>query len=417
LKKQILCTSAIALGCAMAAPVSAQEWNLDWGGFMASHVAYVDTSGPTVAGPGSDFDGIGIFTTGEIQFTPSVTLDNGMTFGVNVQLEAQNQSGDLEGREAGADAVDIDESYIEVSSDTFGRILLGNENSAGYRMMTGAPGITSLGINSPSYSAFIPVSSAVSFSFRQSAISVWTEVAGNNDVNRLSYHTPNFNGFSAGVSYARNNNGNADQGFGGPGGGTTNNSGNASVEDIIDFGVNYSGSIGGADITVAGRWGTGDINAQAAVLATVASPGPDGIFGTGDDVAAGDTVFSARSASTAQAYGAGIQVGFGGFTIGGSYSKNQNGSLRGDTEGWTFGATYDAAGPWSFEASTQQGTNKGLGTGASSTVDAYLVGARRDIGPGVSFDVYGIYVEADDNGTVGTDLKGYILGTAINLSF
>ena len=58
LKKQILCTSAIALGCAMAAPVSAQDWNLDWGGYMSSHLAYVDTGGAIGNAAGVDFDGV-----------------------------------------------------------------------------------------------------------------------------------------------------------------------------------------------------------------------------------------------------------------------------------------------------------------------------------------------------------------------
>jgi hypothetical protein len=44
LKKQLLCTSAIALGVA-AAPAAAQDWNLDWGGFYNTHVAYADVGG------------------------------------------------------------------------------------------------------------------------------------------------------------------------------------------------------------------------------------------------------------------------------------------------------------------------------------------------------------------------------------
>ena len=43
MKKQLLCTSAIALGIA-AAPAAAQEWNLDWGGYMNQHVAFGDIS-------------------------------------------------------------------------------------------------------------------------------------------------------------------------------------------------------------------------------------------------------------------------------------------------------------------------------------------------------------------------------------
>jgi hypothetical protein len=78
---------------------------------------------------------------GEIIFTPSITLDNGMTFGINVQMEAQNGGGGADG---------IDESYVFVSSDTLGRIEMGGENSAGYKLMVGAPSVGSFGINSGS---------------------------------------------------------------------------------------------------------------------------------------------------------------------------------------------------------------------------------------------------------------------------
>ena len=43
MKKQILRTSAIALGVAAALPATAQEWNLAWGGFMNQHVVFGST--------------------------------------------------------------------------------------------------------------------------------------------------------------------------------------------------------------------------------------------------------------------------------------------------------------------------------------------------------------------------------------
>ena len=119
MKKQILSTSAIALGVAMAAPASAQEWDMDWGGFAQVHVGIVDVSGSGVAA-GQDFDGVNTFTNSEIIFSPSVTLDNGMTFGFNVQMEALNNGGGADG---------IDENYLTISSDTLGRIDLGNLRS------------------------------------------------------------------------------------------------------------------------------------------------------------------------------------------------------------------------------------------------------------------------------------------------
>ncbi|WP_234999580.1 porin [Roseovarius albus] len=377
MKKHLLSTSAIALGVVAAAPASAQDWDVSWGGFFSSHIAIVDTDSQIPDGEGGlrsyDGDGINFLNTGEIIFTPSVTLDNGLTFGVNVQMEAQNSGGGSDG---------IDESYMTISGDSFGQLIIGAENSAGYKSLVGAPGVTSMYINSPSISAFIPLSSVVPFSFRDAGVSSYTEVGGNNDVNRLTYFTPSFNGFTAGVSYARNNRGNAVQGFD-PAGQVNDNSG-ATLEDIFDIGLSYSQSFGTTDVTLGARWGTGAV-----------------VGGAGGD---------------ATTWGLGAQIGFGAVTIGGSYAENNNNDLAavaGNTSstGWSFGGTYDAAGPWSFEALTYQGEYK---TGASDEYTAYRVGASRDLGPGVDWDIYYVYAEAEDSANT---VDGNVIGTAINLSF
>ena len=179
MKKHLASTSAIALGVAMAAPASAQEWNMKWGGFHNTYVGYVSVDND--ATPAADWDGVDTFTNAEMIFSPSVTLDNGLTFGIDVQYEAKNTGGGI-----------IDESYMSISSDTLGRIDIGNENSAGYKMMVAAPAVSgAFGINSASISGFIPIWTVnggnVPVAFRQSAFSSYTEILGNNDVPRITY--------------------------------------------------------------------------------------------------------------------------------------------------------------------------------------------------------------------------------------
>ena len=74
--------------------------------------------------PGDDTDRneTGIFSDGEIWFMGETTLDNGITFGANVQLESFGNT---------ADVIDEDFAYI---SGSFGRINIGSENSAAYLM-------------------------------------------------------------------------------------------------------------------------------------------------------------------------------------------------------------------------------------------------------------------------------------------
>jgi len=402
LKKQLLCTSAIALGIA-AAPAAAQEWNLDWGGYMNQHVAFGDISTNLanfgVGGQDWEGDGLSLHQTSEIIFTPNVTLDNGLTFGINIQLEGEN---------VGAR---IDETYMSISSDTFGRLDLGAENSAGYKSMVGAPSVTSMYINSPSTSAFIPFTgvdaglsaaagvpvNAVVLPFRQAGISSYTEVGGNNDVSRITYYTPDFNGLTVGVSYAAQGAVNAASSY------SVNK--NAVLSDIFDIGVNYSNSFGSTDITLAARWGTGE------------TPSPF------------------AGASDFETWGVGFQVGFSNITVGGSWTENDNdetlvgvnatgaatGIGLGDSEGWSFGVTYDAAGPWAFEALTYQSETDiiagGVNSGFKTDREAYKIGASRTLGPGVDWDIYVVHETRDVNATVGTEVEGTLLGTAINLSF
>ena len=406
MKKQLLCTSAIALGFA-AAPAAAQDWNLDWGGFFNSHVAISDISGSGIGGADPEGDGLDLHTTGEIIFTPSVTLDNGLTFGINVQIEAQNQGSSL-----GIDSLTrgrssyIDESYATISSDTFGQLDIGGENSAGYKLMTGAPEVTSMFVNSPSTSAFIPFTGTGTASgFRQAAISSFTEVAGNNDVQRITYYTPDFNGLTIGVSYAPEANSNATSSF--------SVDKNFVLSDVFDIGVNYSGSFGTTDVTLAARWGTGD---AAGFSITTIDAGPDGIDGNGDD----NVVVAANPNSDPETWGIGASFTFSSITVGGSYAENDNGvaSGAGDQEGWSLGVVYDAAGPWAFEALTYQGEITAFnGAGGDLDREVYKIGASRTLGPGVDWDIYLFYEERDIATTVGTDVEGTVLGTAINLSF
>lgn len=393
MKKQLLCTSAIALGVAAAAPASAAEWNLDWGGFFNQHLAIGDISigDPSLAGTDFDGEGLDLHTNAEIIFTPSITLDNGMTFGVNIQMEGNN-------------GFSIDESYMSISSDTFGRLDVGSENSAGYKLSTGAPSVHSMFVNSPSISAFIPFTGVdsgtaatglgtplVALPFRQAGLSSFTEVQGNNDVQRITYYTPSFNGLTVGVSYAREGSVNAGNSF--------SVDTNTVISDIFDIGVNYSQSFGTTDVTFSARYGVGDAPVTAA--------------------AAGDP----------ETWGVGLSVGFSGFTIGGSYGENDNNEIVaggtaggfGDSEGWSLGVAYDAPGPWEFSLETYQSETDNVLAGGvvvgKTDREAYALAASRDLGPGVNWDIYLIYEERDSNQTAFTDVEGTVLGTAINLSF
>ena len=362
MKKHLLSTSAI-IGCALAVPATAQEWDVSFGGYMSQHVAWVDVSGNA---PAPNQDGIDIHSASEIVFTPSITLDNGLTFGVNVSFEGEQNA-----------FTEIDETYMTISSDTMGKIVIGSENSAGYTMMVAAPEVTAMYINSPSISTFIPFSAAYPGLFREAGLSSFTEVAGNDDVQRISYITPSFNGFTLGVSYAPTGAINAANSF--------NVNRDAVLSDIFDVAMNYTQTFGTTTVALAARYGTGEAPAVAGL-------------------------------SDPETWGVGAQVTFADFTVGGSWAENDNhlAAGRADSSGWSFGATYDAPGAWAFEALTYQGKTD-IGGGVDADYEAYRIGASRDLGPGVDWDIYAIQLDSDNG--AGANADGTVIGTGINLSF
>ena len=144
MKKILLGTSAVALASAFANSAYAVDWEVRVGGYMEQYAAWAS---PDVDGlVDDDFDGIDSKMDAEVHFVPSITLDNGLKIGADVQLEGNTDGSDQ-----------IDESFLFIDG-AFGRVLLGSENSAGYLMNYGAPDVTFLNVNSGSLVNFIPFS-------------------------------------------------------------------------------------------------------------------------------------------------------------------------------------------------------------------------------------------------------------------
>jgi predicted porin len=381
LKKHLLSTSAIALGVAMASPAAAQQWDLDWGGFANTHVGASDISGSGV-GENQDFDGVNVHTNSELVFSPNVTLDNGLTFGFSVQIEMLNQTTTVNTDQATGSNSYIDESYVTIEGDTLGKIVLGSENSAGYLMMVGAPQVGSMPINSGSQSAFIPFVDGGIDNGLTASRSSFTEVARNNDVQRMTYFTPSFSGLVVGFSYAPSNAGNASRNA------AVDFDAGGDVTDIFDIGASYDQSFGNIDLSLAARWGTGDRN------------------GT-DDVEGGDP--------TTWAIGGSITVDA--FTFGAAYAENDNDAAGGadNSEGVSVGAAYDLVGPWTIGLEGYFGELKNARF-ADDDMDVYKLAASRELGAGVSWDVYYMYQETK-NGITNEKIEGNVIATAINLSF
>ena len=362
MKKILLGSTALVAAGMMAAPaVQAEDpIQLGVGGYMEQYFGYGS----------SDIDDRDHFdqkSDSEIIFSGSTTLDNGIQFGVNVQLEGNSQG---LGSDPNGDT--IDESYAFIEGD-FGRILLGSENSAGYIMGVAAPNV-GIGINSGDQGDWVPASSDAG-QFRAPLGATSLENAAVNDANRVTYFTPRFSGLQGGISYTPDN------------GEDTNAqpSENDDYHDGLDVGVNFTDSFGGFDVAAFGRYGTASNDA----------PG-------GDD----PTVF-----------GAGINLGYAGFTVGGSYAQQDDAGAN-EGQAWDVGASY-ATGPWGVSLTYFSGEAEGGSASGDEELQTIEGAVSYALGPGIKVIGSVGYndFDDDDTGTADDSNDGYWIVTGIKLSF
>jgi hypothetical protein len=313
---------------------AASKMKLGVGGYMEQWFGF--TSGDD--GIGQDYSGFSTVSDGEIHFKGSTTLDNGLKIGVNVQLEAQ-QGGDQ-----------IDEQYMTVSGE-FGQIIIGDENSAMYKMHY-APSDFGIGMNSGDNTAWNkPVSDAEGDSinmgshYRSPFGATYIEPDAVNDSAKISYFTPRKMGFQLGVSYAPDANQDSN--------GLPNR--DAANTDYIMVGLNFKQKMGAMSVGISGGYGT----------VTDAAVGSD----------------------EPEATSFGIKLGMGGASAGVSYANFSDHGNK-DQEGINAGVAY-SQGKMGLSLAYYHGEKDG-NNGSATTLDGQ---AERDVihlsgkyalGPGVT---------------------------------
>jgi hypothetical protein len=336
--KKILLGSTAIVAAGMIASVpsadAASKMKLGVGGYMEQWFGF--TSGDD--GIGQDYSGFSTVSDGEIHFKGSTTLDNGLKIGVNVQLEAQ-QGGDQ-----------IDEQYMTVSGE-FGQIIIGDENSAMYKMHY-APSDFGIGMNSGDNTAWNkPVSDAEGDSinmgshYRSPFGATYIEPDAVNDSAKISYFTPRKMGFQLGVSYAPDANQDSN--------GLPNR--DAANTDYIMVGLNFKQKMGAMSVGISGGYGT----------VTDAAVGSD----------------------EPEATSFGIKLGMGGASAGVSYANFSDHGNK-DQEGINAGVAY-SQGKMGVSLAYYHGEKDG-NNGSATTLDGQ---AERDVihlsgkyalGPGVT---------------------------------
>lgn len=365
----LLATTALTLaGSALAAlsPAwAAEPVTVKVGGYMEQFVGYVDQDVP-----GRDVSGADVKSDTEIWFTGATVLDNGIEIGVNVQLEGNSETDQ------------IDESYLSIKG-WFGEILAGSENSAMFLLHV-APKDYGFGLNSGDNVEWVDFTGVGGNAgvFRGPLASTYVEPGRVNDVNRLSYFSPQLAGFQLGVSWVpdavEDDNGTVDR--------------DAALHDGFTVAGAYRGRMGPVSVAASAGWGM----MQAA----------DG-----------------ASASDPTAYNAGLSLGIADWTLAAAWAGADGDTGTGDGTGWTVGLNY-APGPWKVSLAGFFGDRDGTaaanagGSGPrKASFDTVQLEAGYDLGPGVS--VVGVlgYAEVEDRSGFGTDSDAVYGVSMVRLSF
>ena len=396
MKKQLIGTTALVSAGLLAAAgadqraSAAEPLSLSVGGYFQVSLEYRDDD-DDVGDPGANLQDFGVYNDGEIQFTATTTLDNGIGIKARIEYEALNYG--VGG--TGSPTTIADERYIDFSGG-FGILRIGSDDAATYGMQYQAPvGAYQIGVNTPTFAipGFNPGGTA-------NAVGRYpTTYAGiGGDAESVIWFSPRISGFQLGLSYTPDDNTNdlsaETSGFGGiP---KLDNEAGAH-EDIFAIGMNFVETFNDVDVAVAGGYLTGSEES---------SGGPNG-----DDR---DMWFG------------GLNVGFAGFAVGGSIRGDNRGrDSDGDALIWDAGATY-SNGPLTLGFTYLSGEvelgSKGAGGGTlagnEDELDAYLVSGNYNLGPGV--DVWGgvkFYEYDTDTGNSLRENSGYIVSIGSSVSF
>ncbi len=362
MKKLLLSTAAIAGLVAAAAPAQAEGLKLDVKGYTRAYVAYVDQD----TSVNVDERSIDILRDSEIAFTGEVTLDNGLTVGAYIEADVDT-----------ADSFSLDENYIYMAGH-WGRVNVGSEDGAAYLLQVAAPSADSAvdgirqNVQGVNY-ALATIANA------PGELDYDNDIANNSE--KITYLTPVFSGFQAGLTYTPEVSGTSRTVV------AQENQTSPALPAAGEYGDSYE---------VAFRW--------------------EGNFDElGVTVGAGFATAELEATSTTredqEAWDAGIDFDFGPFGLGVAYLTDDQGLKNNDIDTLVVGADY-VTGPFKLGASyMNQDQENGAGV-ADTETDRYTGGVVYTFGPGMTFRGSVSYIETEQANQE-VESTNVLLGTQI----
>lgn len=288
MKKILLCSAAV-VGVAFAAAPAMAQVDVTVGGHTKNYVGYLSQDGVDER----NFD---MLRESELHFNAEGTADNGLTYGFHVESEVD-----------GGDAFAVEESYLYLAS-SLGRVNLGSEDGANYLLQVAAP---SADANVDGLRQYInPV-------LNQGALDYANDATGQEE--KITYLSPNWNGFQFGLSYTSEVGGNSV----GTAGFATDDV-EADLGEAYEAGVRYEGTFNNIGFALGAGY-------------THVAVEEDAVAPANDDV---------------EQWNVGADFDIGAFGIGAVYTEieNEGGVDNADTDTMVFGADY-TTGPFQFGAS------------------------------------------------------------------
>ncbi|NVK18677.1 MAG: porin [Methylocystaceae bacterium] len=375
MKKFLAGTTALVAAAVVAGQAQAADpIKLSLGGFAEAWVGYADQDEVG----GDDFANVLVQQDTEVYFRGSTKLDNGLTIGVNIDMEADSN------------ATTQDDVFVSVSSDALGTLKIGSTKGASYGLSHTAPDV-GIGHNDGDVQNWIQDQSQTANNGGNNTNPGFDNdtLTSSADGQKVVYLTPNIAGFQAGASY----------GIIPESVSSTVNVGSTNTGSDIQYnvGVAYNGEFGGVSIGA-------DVNYEL-----IDNGGTNG-----------------TSVNNEALGRAGLSIGVAGFTIGGSwFAANNVGAVSSkDADGWDLGVSYET-GPYGVSVSYMSLSQDDKTAGSTANVqedekDTWMVSGSYDLGAGVALkgSIFGAdFDDASSTGTTANDNDGYGVVAGLAVSF
>jgi hypothetical protein len=399
--KKILLAGTAIVGVAMLSQPAKADLKLDLQGYFRGYAVYTDNQtaadkpGSTAAN--NKLSKFSFMRDNEVHFTGQTTLDNGLTVGVHNEIKLGNESGGTGAVPFASEQHDpfgypgdsptmTDETYAYFQGE-WGRVNVGSEDGAAYLLQVAAPSADSnidglrVYISGFDQATWTGSSAGTGLGGNAVNLSLGYDNADFRQSERLTYLTPKWNGFQAGVSYA------AVPGMQNTFGGTYGQPVNSNVgqfKDLWEAAARWDGEFSGFGISIGG-----------------------GYAGASTQNSAGSGA-GALGSKDLQTWDGGVNFTWQQFSLGGAYKWSNTGTSSSTATGnadmhvWDIGLGWDN-GPWHAGASYYDAhyDNNAYGFGAPIgdhlTLQRETFGGGYTYGPGMTVRGAVALLQADDH--------------------